>query len=597
MGDRLRKISFNIVLILLPVVVLGAIEVGLRIGGYATDTRSPFKAIQNEPGWTGFNPEYASRYFRGFLPAIAFNPFREVKQAGTFRVVVLGGSSTAGFPYQWYDGFPTALERRLQAHVPGRPVEVVNLGMTAVNSYTLWDISRHVVDMEPDLVVIYAGHNEFYGALGVGNTAASAPKGVWFGRMQLLLKRSALYTLLERVILGPPDYGLTPQANERTMMAKVVQNAAISFEGEDYQAGIEQFRSNMDDVLDTFTSEGIPVIAGTLVANLSGQEPLSRDTAAMDAFTNGQEFLVSGDTVAARAAFQRALDLDGIRFRASSDINAEILSWNDRESVSVVDMQPVFDAHAANGIPGYDLFTDHLHPTLEGYDLMAQAFFDVMSGMPVLRHDIAPVSIPWSERPGTDPMSRAQAAILIDRLLADYPFQPEASTEDVAATYAGLLSARRTSGLLGDSLAVAVLTSGVPTQQGLYEGVRISLARADTLSALWYYRSLLNWQPFNDVLMREAVALGLNTPEWDPVVEQLALFAGARFNEPYFWNALGVTQLRQDRLPSARSALTVAEALDPSSPIMLYNRARLELAEGDTLAARQTFERYRSVTQ
>jgi len=597
MGDRLRKISFNAVLVLLPFVVLGAIEGGLRVGGYASDTRSPFKAIQNEPGWTGFNPEYASRYFRGFLPAVAFNPFREVKQAGAFRVVVLGGSSTAGFPYQWYDGFPAALERRLQSHIPGRPVDVVNLGMTAVNSYTLWDISRHVVDMDPDAVVIYAGHNEFYGALGVGNTAASAPKGVWFGRMQLLLKRSALYTLLERAILGPPDYGLGPQANERTMMAKVVQNAAISFEGEDYKAGIEQFRSNMDDVLDTFSSAGIPVFAGTLVANLSGQEPLSRDTAAMDAFAEGQELQARNRGDAARAAFQRALDLDGIRFRASSDINTEIASWNERDGVTVVDMQHVFDGQSESGIPGFDLFTDHLHPTLEGYDLMARAFFGAITRLPALGHDLAPISIPWETHAGTDPMSISQAAILIDRLLADYPFQAEASAEDVAATYARLLAARRSSGRLGDSLAVAVLTGGVPTQQGLYEGVRISLARADTSSALRYYRSLLNWQPFNEALMREAVALGLNTPAQDPLVEQLALFAGARHSDAYFWNALGVTQLRQNRLPSARSALTVAEALNPSSPVMLYNRARLELAEGDTLAARQTFERYRSVTQ
>ncbi|MEQ9104859.1 MAG: GDSL-type esterase/lipase family protein [Rhodothermales bacterium] len=595
MTPVLRKSIFTIAAVLLPVVLLVTLEGMARMAGVAKETRSATKAIENEPGWTGFNPEYGSRYFRGFLPAVAFNPFLQEPPDSLFRVVVLGGSSAAGFPYQWYDGFPAALERRLASRATGQPLEVINLGMTAVNSYTLWDLSRHVVDLQPDAVVIYAGHNEFYGAFGVGNTAEWMPKGVWFGRMQLWLKRSALYNGLERLLLGPPDYGLSPAANERTMMARVVRNAAITLDGPDYEAGVRQFARNMADVLDTFHDTGIPVIAGTLVANLSGQPPLSRDAEALAVFRAGAEAEVRGDTAEARRQYTLARDLDGIRFRAPSAVNAEIRSWRDRPGVTVVDLEPVFNARATSGIPGYDLFTDHLHPTLEGYRMMADAFADAVDDVPGFRRN--PVDIPWPASRRTDALSQAQAEILIERLLADYPFQPESSADVSGERYARLISARRSSGRLGDSLAVAVLTQGLPTQQGLYDGVQLALARGDTLEALWFYRSLFHWQSFNASLMQDGVSAGLSNPVLDPVVEELALFGAGRTDDAYFWNALAVTQLRQGRHASARTALAETQRVEPDNPVLYYNLARLELAAGDTLAARLAFERYRTLVE
>jgi hypothetical protein len=595
MNPKLRKNAFTLAALLVPLVLLIMLEGMARVVGVAKEIRSPTKAIENEPGWTGFNPEYGSRYFRGFLPAVAFNPFREEPPDSLFRIVVLGGSSAAGFPFQWYDGFPAALERRLASRALGQPLEVINLGMTAVNSYTLWDLSRHVVDMEPDVVVIYAGHNEYYGAFGVGNTAEWMPKGVWFGRLQLWLKRSALYNGLERLLLGPPDYGLSPAANERTMMARVVRNAAITLDGPAYEAGLRQFAGNMNDVLDTFHHAGIPVIAGTLVANLSGQPPLSRDPAAVSAFHAGAEAEVRGDTVDARRQYMMARDLDGIRFRAPSAVNAEIRSWRDRPGVRVVDLEPIFNARASSGIPGYDLFTDHLHPTMEGYRIMADAFAEAIDDLPGYRTN--PVDIPWDASRRTDALSKAQAEILIERLLADYPFQPESSADESGKRYARLIAARRSSGQLGDSLAVAVLTDGLPTQQGLYAGVQLALAEGDTLEALWYYRSLLYWQPFNEQLMQDGVRTGLDHPAMDPVVEELALFGARHTDAAYFWNALAVTQLRQGRPSSARVALTETRRVDPDNPVMFYNLARLELAAGDTLAARAAFERYRTLVE
>ncbi len=40
------------------------------------------------------------------------------------------------------------------------------MGISAINSITLRDIIDDVLEENPDLIIIYTGHNEYYGALG-----------------------------------------------------------------------------------------------------------------------------------------------------------------------------------------------------------------------------------------------------------------------------------------------------------------------------------------------------------------------------------------------------------------------------------------------
>ena len=93
-----------------------------------------------------------------------------MKRSNTFRVFVFGGSSTQGFPYNFYYSFAEQLEQRLLLNTEGVHVEVINLGMTAVNSYVIRDLSQRVMEYKPDAVIIYAGHNEYYGSFGAAST-------------------------------------------------------------------------------------------------------------------------------------------------------------------------------------------------------------------------------------------------------------------------------------------------------------------------------------------------------------------------------------------------------------------------------------------
>ena len=51
---------------------------------------------------------------------------------------------------------------------PEREVEVVNLGITSIASFAVAQVVEDALALSPDLVVVYTGHNEFYGLYGAG---------------------------------------------------------------------------------------------------------------------------------------------------------------------------------------------------------------------------------------------------------------------------------------------------------------------------------------------------------------------------------------------------------------------------------------------
>ena len=166
-----RRRLFTAVMLLLPVLFFVLLEVGLRLGGYG----GSWPLFEPVPGYESYlyqNREVARRYFHGVdnVPTGLSDAFRGEKDSSVVRIVVQGGSSAAGYPFYYGGSFSRMLEQRLQQTFPGRTIEVVNTALAAVNSYTLRDFTAEILAIEPDAVLIYAGHNEYYGALGVGSS-------------------------------------------------------------------------------------------------------------------------------------------------------------------------------------------------------------------------------------------------------------------------------------------------------------------------------------------------------------------------------------------------------------------------------------------
>lgn len=562
----MRTVLFKIVAITLPLVLFAAAEGIVRIFEH-----EPFLIpVPGESEYQTVNPAYAGRYFRGFIPQAAYNPFLRQKPDAVFRIIALGGSSTAGYPYSFNSGYPERVAAELRAIYPTRQVEVINLGMTALSSHVIRDFMPHVLRMQPDAVLIYAGHNEYYGAFGAGGMNRSRV----LTRTLFWFKRSVLFRKLERLIAPPVR-------SNRTMMAQSTTDVSIAFGGSVYQAGVKNFETNLTAILGRFENAGIPTYVGTLVSNLQSQPPLGVDSVANAAWVNGQEHWTAGDTTAAMASFVQAKEHDPIRFRAPEVMNRILSRQSERRGAILVDLAPHFGPDVRDS-----LFTDHLHPTSLGYDRMARVFVSAMVENP---SNIAPEL----GAPEPAPLDAGQARLLIARLRLGFPFTIGLSETEELRRFEKILQVHRESGRSADSLAALAVTGRLPVYEALMKAKEHDLAAQDTVQALAHMRSLLHWQPFNARLHREAAELA-SFKSSNLAGEVMQLIVAREPSETYL-NTLAALRLRQGALESAGSLLQSIEASYPESTVMLFNMARYLVQVGDTLNAEVYFRRYQRV--
>ena len=120
------------------------LEATLRIVNYGIDY-TQFKAISNYyPNKLFLNPDLPYKYFYNIktAPSVLPDGFDRVKKDNAFRIFVLGGSTAAGWPYVPNASFSRHLKRRLEMLYPDNTIEVINCGISAINSYTLRDFVR-----------------------------------------------------------------------------------------------------------------------------------------------------------------------------------------------------------------------------------------------------------------------------------------------------------------------------------------------------------------------------------------------------------------------------------------------------------------------
>ncbi len=564
----MRTTLFKGFAVLLPLALLVAAEGGVRLFG-----NEPFLIpVPGEPGYQTVNPAYAGRYFRGFVPQVAYNPFLKQKPDTALRIVTLGGSSTAGYPYPFYVGFPERVAARLRAAESTRQIEMINLGMTALSSHVLRDLMPHVIRMEPDIVLIYAGHNEYYGAYGAGG----ATRNRRLVRVLFWFKKSVLFRRFERII-SPPN------RSSRTMMAQSTTDVSIDRDGPVYDAGIENFEENLAAVLRSLGHAGIQTYVGTLAANLRGQPPLGTSSAARRAWERGTERWAAGDTVAAMDAFVEAKEHDPVRFRAPEAINQVIQRLTAGHGATLVNTGPFFDSAHTDS-----LFTDHLHPTARGYDLIAAAFVSAMDknreeGGLDLMH------------PEPSPLDAAYARLLIARLRLGFPFTEGLTEDEEMRRFERIVDVHRESGRPADSLAALAVMLQVPIYEALLEAKTQYLAVLDTLQALSHMRALLYWQPFNERLHTQAAELAAR--QSDNLAGEVMQLVVARAPSEMNLNILAALRLRQRAFRVSKILLQEIETSYPESPVMLYNMARYLVQTGDTLNAEVYFRRYQQAAR
>jgi thioredoxin-like negative regulator of GroEL len=605
--SRGKRVAFTAAMLALPLVLLAATEGALRLAGYGR-SYPLFVPYEGAPDYQYMSRDVSRRFFYNIKnpPTGLYDFFRREKAPGTLRLFVMGESSAAGYPFYYGAAFSRQLAQRLQQTFPERPVEVVNTAMAAVSSYALRDFAGEVLAQQPDAVLIYTGHNEYYGALAVGSSE-SLGREPGFVNLYLRLQRfrivQALRGLITRIVsaAAPPA---SPTGERSTLMERMVGEQRIPYGSDLERAGERQFRENMDAILARFADAGVPVFVGTLAANERGQPPFisapaagepaawtqrvrqaqalaARDTAAAiqalealvaaDSVEAEARFALArlvaarGDTARARALYLAAKDRDQLRFRASERLNGVLRAVARARGAMVVETHAALQRASPQGIIGDELMTEHLHPTPEGYFVIADAFYEALRAARLGGDytQAVPAADARRERLLT-PVDSLVGTYRLLQLRSVWPFQPIG----VVAPYLDTLRARTPL----QEIARDVFEGRVAWPEANEAQRRYFVAQGDLHNALRVAFAAIQEYPFSDGTY---LAAGNLLVEQGRLAEALPYFEQAVARRPTGEGEgmIGAIRLAQGEARAALVHLERARGLSPENVQVQYNLA------------------------
>jgi lysophospholipase L1-like esterase len=350
--------------------------------------------------------------------------FQAVKPPGEFRIFCLGGSTVLGRPFAKETSYTTWLELSLKSADPSHPWRVINCGGVSYASYRLVEILREVLRHQPDLIILHTGHNEFL----EDRTYQHLKQVPWLVRRPLeLASRLRTFALLRKAV----EALTSRRRGAEGTAAKPVLGPEVEARL-DYEGGLAAYHEDPDwrrDVVDHFAfnlrrmvrmaqDAHVPVILVNPVYNLdtppfksehwkglsaAGRrrfealwdearahytDDLPRAIAlleravAIDDHHAGVHYALAkcyqqaGRLDEARASFLEAKERDVCPLRSIEPINRAILDVGQDTGTPVVDLVPIFTERSRGGILGDDLLVDHVHPSIQGHQLIARVLVD-----------------------------------------------------------------------------------------------------------------------------------------------------------------------------------------------------------------------------
>lgn len=408
--NRTRAILFKLItVLLLPALFLIAVELGLRSVGFGFHTA----VFSEEKGQVRNNWAFTFQYFPWSM-ARPMQPvsFLKEKPEESLRIFLLGGSAAQGFPASGF-GMAAQLQILLQEAFPNRKIEVINTAITAINSHVVLPVAEACLKYEPDFLIVYVGNNEVVGPFGPGTTLAGFRQSRFFIKASTALKSTRLHQLIT-LAMGRHK---SPAGSWRGMN-QFLQNT-VARDDSRLQAVYEHYDANLRELLNAADKEDCTVIVSTVAVNLRGNPPfaskqktsLSEEESsqwgnyfrrgrefqekgqyglAIDAYLSanridhgyselhyrlGQCYLAVEEESKAEQAFVTSRDLDVLRFRADSQLNA--ILRNLPEGTLLVD-----NARNLMGAfkepPDEELLVDHVHHSFKGNYLVARSLAEAI---------------------------------------------------------------------------------------------------------------------------------------------------------------------------------------------------------------------------
>jgi tetratricopeptide (TPR) repeat protein len=605
---------------LLPVIGLAMLEVVLRLAGYGHPTGF-FKEVNSKGGRYLVDNEYFSLRF--FPPELARWPgsvkLAAEKPGGVRRIFVFGESAAMGDPQPAYSA-SRYLEVMLQERFPGERFEIINLGITAINSHVILQMARDCAARQGDIWIIYMGNNEMVGPFGAATVfGARAPPLAWV-KLNLVFLRSRVGQLL---VAWSRQLGGKSKETSWGGMRMFMQNQVPPAD-KGKERVYRNFERNLRDIVDAGLASGAQVILSTVSVNLRDCPPFAsvtnnHMTSAMRAqfeglyaegmslekaaqyadaaqrfesaagidpehaelqFRWGSCLLQLTNSAAARVHYQRACDNDALPFRADSRVNA-VIKQAARGAAGrrlvLCDAEAALSGHSPVNIAGAESFFEHVHFNFEGNYRLAMAWGEKIAGMLAGATNAAapgewPSQAKCEEALGLTDWNREFVMQAVIRRLNQPPLSNQlnnAARLEAAQTVDGALQRQKMQPGAREK-AVAILNAAIrraPTDPFAYEGMANFLEDiGDTKDAIQAYRELLKVRP-NDFYA--ALQLGRMLGEQgQPREAEPYLRAATRLRSslPEGWLELGLVLAAQQQFPEALECLTRAKEIRPQDP-------------------------------
>ncbi|PLX94661.1 MAG: hypothetical protein C0619_02545 [Desulfuromonas sp.] len=357
--------------------------------------------------------------------------FAQQKAPNTYRIFTLGGSTTYGRPYDDSTSFSGWLRELLPASDRTKNWEVINAGAISYASYRVANLMEELIDYQPDLFIIYTGHNEFLEERTYRKLRELSPL---VRSTAAVLSKTRTWSALTKVLQSRATSTDTDDEEHYKLSAEVdtILDRSVGLQG--YQRDkilqqnvINHFRISLESMVTMARSVGARVVFVKPASNLKDCSPFkSQDTAGTSEATQqkvwkllsmtkplvwqqqwemvlhfldqavalnpdsadlryrrGQALFALHRFEEAKKELVMARDEDVCPLRAQSPIGKIVAEVAKERQVTLVDFEDLLEQRMLStkkhSILGEEFFLDHVHPTIEGHKLLAVELLEVMT--------------------------------------------------------------------------------------------------------------------------------------------------------------------------------------------------------------------------
>ncbi len=592
-----------------PVILLSLLEVSLRIlaPGEPTSFFIQDQLSDGTPVWRA-NFLAAVRFFPGNLarkPLAEFFPVN--KSPNAFRVFILGESAARG-EFLADFSFARMLQAALQRQYPEKKIEVINTGIPAINSWVIREIAAEIVNYQPDLVIVYAGHNEFIGPYGPGS--------IFSGQRSRNMAKLGIFASSLRMVQILKSVNASSESIAGWRGLDMFSHINIEPGNPAIQQTEENWRLNLDDTLQILKENSVKTIVCSVPVNAIDCSPFSSKSAGEDfekivtimgdlyrekewdqieqTFNANSSSLAThalanwlvaharlnlGKLAEARESFDKALNLDCFKVRASASFNIASRQAAEGAKALFIDLSAKFAEAGKSGLAGIDLVYDHVHLTETGHYLAARYLFDEIvkiidansSGRIFPEFKEICELMGFTDNDRIFHLTQAMAAAGVS------PLNRQFSNQQTRQHLIDQLNEIRINFNLADSIhqttqAIELFPESARLAARLAQ-MYISTGNPEEAKA--YFNRSLEKNPFDIDVINNLGTVFQNSGQYDKAVELFtrAIKLAPNFAEAHF--NLGLSAVRTGKPDAAIGHYRAALAIEPSYPAAMHNLANV----------------------